>query len=88
MTARRKLKPTTEVERINAQGLGAGWHAERLKDDAVSLGLPMAVLFGRRVATAAAYAVPAFATRIKGDRVYYRFLDGSEAWFPYQKRTR
>jgi hypothetical protein len=48
----------------------------------------MAALHLERVANVSAFNVPAEATAIKGGKVHYRFIDGSECSHPYVKRER
>jgi hypothetical protein len=76
----------TEVQRINDRGFARGWHATMLQREATQTGRTMAALHSERVANVAAYNVPAEATAIRGGKVHYRFIDGSEASHPYVKR--
>ncbi|WP_163066009.1 hypothetical protein, partial [Acinetobacter baumannii] len=78
-----KSSSLTEIQRINGAGLARGWHAEMLQRDANQVGRTMATIHNERVAGAAAFSVPAEAIAIRGGRVHYRFLDGSETSHPY-----
>jgi spore cortex formation protein SpoVR/YcgB (stage V sporulation) len=77
-----------EIDRINANGWARGWHATMLQREANQTGRTMATLHLERVANVSAFNVPAEATLIRGSRVHYRFLDGSECSHPYVKRQR
>jgi hypothetical protein len=76
-----------EIDRINARGFARGWHATMLKRESTQTGRTMAALHLERVANVSAFNVPAEATAIKGGKVHYRFIDGSECSHPYVKRA-
>jgi hypothetical protein len=74
-----------ELARINGRGHARGWHAQELQKRAAREGHTMAALFADHVRQTTAFNVPAEAVRISRGRVHYRFADGSEAAFAYQR---
>lgn len=77
----------TETQRLNSRGLANGWHAQQLQRNAERSGQTMAEYFSAEIAMAAAYSVPAVATKVRGGYAHYRFNDGSTIRLPHRAKT-
>lgn len=75
------------IDSINSRGLAKGWHALRLAERAASEGKTMAEVFRKSIENASGFSVPAEAISLRGNKLTYRFSDGSTDVYLYEKKS-